>query len=297
MAGVPGHRALIGLLLDMMRIHASKSGLIGLLIMMVMVAALSGCGDDDPTNGTDDSDSAATSVTADDTTAASEDTASASTEAPTTTEETTTTLATTSTTSGPVDDADLPGDAWDGFAAAGDVFSVVGVAHDDELNIRALPDAGSTALTSVAPTADDLVATGRARILPESIWYEVSTGGSTGWANSRFVAFVGGTDDATAEFLDGEPPTTAETMLGLAGVVTDKFASEDPPSRVVQTVAPTVGDLGEVTYDVVGIGDDAVAGYRLHIFATPNEDGESFSLKSIERTYLCSRGVTGELCS
>jgi hypothetical protein len=61
------------------------------------------------------------------------------------------------------------------------------------------------------------------------------------------------------------------------------------------SVAPTVGDLGEVTYDVIGLGDDAVYGYRLHVFGEPVTDG--FSLRTVERTYLCSRGVDAdELC-
>jgi len=57
-----------------------------------------------------------------------------------------------------------------------------------------------------------------------------------------------------------------------------------------------VGDLGDTTYDVIGLGDDAQLGWRLHVFGTPSESGEGFFLKSIERTLLCGRGVSDGFC-
>lgn len=48
------------------------------------------------------------------------------------------------------------------------------------------------------------------------------------------------------------------------------------------------GDLGEVTWEVLGLADDSVWGLRLHVFGTPVPDG--FSLKSVEQTDLCLRG-------
>lgn len=191
----------------------------------------------------------------------------------------------------------LPGEPFEGFTSDGDALAVVGVAYDDELNVRAEPGTNADVVAKAAPTADDLVATGQARSLPESIWYEVTYDGATGWVGSQFVAFMGATDDATAEFLDGGPPVEAETMVDLAQPVIEFYASEEPPSNVVQSVEASVGDLGEITYDVIGIGDDAVAGYRLHIFGMPTAGGEAFALSSIERTYLCSRGVSGEFCA
>ena len=197
---------------------------------------------------------------------------------------------------GGVGDGDLPGEEWDGFASAGDELAVMGVAHDDELNVRELPDASSEILTAVGPTETGLVATGRARILPESLWYEVDVDGTVGWVSTAFVGFMGGTDDATAEYLDEGSQGGAETMVDLARAVSAVFASEEPESRIVQSVAPTVGDLGEITYDVIGLGDDSVAGYRLHIFATEDNNGETFTLRTIERTVFCHRGTDGELC-
>ncbi len=84
-------------------------------------------------------------------------------------------------------------------------------------------------------------------------------------------------------------------MNDLGQAVADNLASEDPPSRIVRSVNATVGDLGEVTYDVVGLGDDATFGFRLHVFAV-DESGDGFSLRTIERTVFCSRGLSGENC-
>jgi hypothetical protein len=89
-------------------------------------------------------------------------------------------------------------------------------------------------------------------------------------------------------------------MLDLGYMVVEALESgpeEEVPSTVTVTVEPTVGDQGEVTYDVVGPGDDSIAGFRLHIIGQP--DGDGFSLISVERTYLCHwfRGVSEGLCN
>lgn len=250
--------------------------------LLAVLLLASSCGDDDEA--------------ADETTTTEESATTSSTA--TTSSSTTSTSATTSQTSGTTTtESTLPGEPFDGFPQDGDMLGVMGVAHDDVLNVRAVPGAGTEIVATAGPTADDVEATGEARLLPTTIWYQVRVGGVTGWVNSSFVGFVDGTDDATAEFLGGSAPPETETMVELGELVADGFASTDPPSTIVQSVAPTVGDLGEITYDVIGLGDDAVAGYRLHVFGTPSESGEGFVLKTIERTTFCSRGSTGELCA
>ncbi|MEM7272591.1 MAG: hypothetical protein AAF547_05875 [Actinomycetota bacterium] len=199
------------------------------------------------------------------------------------------------TTTAPVED--LAGEPFDGFVEAGDVLSVMGVAHDDVLNIREGPGTDRAIVAVVDPMAEDLVATGRARLLPASLWYEVELDGATGWAGAGFLAFQGVVDDATAEYRAGtDPVESGDTVVDLGAAVAAGFASDEPPSRVVQVTEPTSGDLDEVIYDVVGLGDDAVGGFRLHVFADP-VDGDRVALRSIERTTFCTRGLTGELCS
>ena len=266
-----------------------------LLISLGVLAG--GCGDDgtDGAGGTSATDQ--TTVTTDPsgpTTTNSTTTSSATTSSATTSS----TTAPTSGTSGTTATTGLPGDPFDGFAREGDILAVIGVASDDKLNLRQAPGTDQPLLTRLDPLEDDLTATGRARALSRSIWYEVSTDdGITGWANSSFLGFLATVDDATAEFVAGGDLPVTETMRQMGELVAERYASTDPPSRVVQSVAPTRGDLHEITYDVVGIGDDSVAGYRLHVFAVSNGDSdEGFTLTSIERWTFCWRGVSGEAC-
>jgi immunoglobulin-like protein involved in spore germination/sporulation and spore germination protein len=202
----------------------------------------------------------------------------------------TTTIPPTSTT--------LPGEAFDIGPAAGDVVAVVGVAHDDVLNVRDLPGASFAIVTTVDPLADDLVATGRHRLLTSSIWDEVTANGITGWVNSSYIGYLGGVDDLTSQVVSqmGGIPE-AETMLDLGTMIAESFDPGEGGFRYEMVTPPSVGDLGEVTFDVVGLLDDSQLGWRLHIFGQPTEGGEGFSLMSVEATALCGRGVTEDgLC-
>lgn len=111
--------------------------------------------------------------------------------------------------------------------------------------------------------------------------------------------FVGGTDDITSRVVEilGSIPS-AETMTALGHLVANALVPDEgegaPQISVVE--GPVVGDLGEITLDVVGLADDSILGYRLRIFAHPPQAEGGFTLKTVERTLLCRRGVSGELC-
>ena len=220
--------------------------------------------------------------------------------------------------------AALPGEPSEFGPSAGAGLSVVGIRHDSALNLRDIPNGAVVArLDNVMdggrdpavyvrqPNSDDLiatvdllagvVATGNTRQLPTTIWHELQVGDLLGWASGTYLAAAGGTDDATAAVVDtlGELPV-ADTMDELGLEVAQIMASLEPRSSVVVSgAADFSGDLGQVTIDVVGIGDDSVRGFRLAIFAHPAEnwtpdDPGPFTLKSVERTVLCHshRGVS-----
>lgn len=217
-----------------------------------------------------------------------------------TTAPTTTPPASTTTTEAGTPDTTLPGEPFDIVPAQGAELIVVGVEHDDVLNLRKLPGATQPVVSELAPTADGLIATGRGRRVGTTIWWELTVAGKTGWASVRYLAYQGDTSDETAAVIDmlGSPPET-ETMVDLGTLVAETLAGENEEGsiRITLTVAPTVGDLGEITYDVLGLPDDSVGGFRVHVFGTPSASGEGFILKSAEVTIFCSRGAGSDgLC-
>lgn len=256
-----------------------RRALLGLVVASLLLA---GCGDDDDTETTTD-----TSETTE---------ATGTTDATTTSSSTT--EATTSTTAAPTP-SELPGERIELFPQEGATLAVVGVAADDVLNVRAAPGTQYEIVVELEPLADDLTATGHNRQLDDgSIWNEVTAGGETGWANSAFLAQLGDVGDITSElYPDVADRPSAETMLELGQVVADQRAGDElPEPDIVVVDGPSVGDLGEITVDVVGYPDDAVLGERLHVFAEPDPGGESFTVRTVEATTLCRRGVSEGLC-
>ncbi len=189
----------------------------------------------------------------------------------------------------------LPGEPIDIGPGEGDILSVVGVEHDGVLTVHSTPGPDEDVVARLDPLAEDVVALGEAWALDDSIWYRVSVDGESGWVNSTFVQYKGGVEDITAIVVSesgATPQATTMTELGL--MVAQDLASVDPPSRITMAAPASLGDVGEVTYDVVGIGDDSVGGFRLQVIGTPDESG--FVLKTVEQTLWCLRGVDGGVC-
>jgi hypothetical protein len=257
----------------------SRSALAVLAVCMLVVGA---CGEDAATSTTTTSviENTTSSLA---TTTTSMATTTSTTSAPTTTASGTTTRA-----------SELPGEPIDFGPAAGDTLAVVGVAHDDVLNLRAAPGADQEILEGIPPTFDALTALGQTRELPGSLWIAVDYQGTEGWVNLTFVGYLGDTTDITHAVTEQLGGTSgAETMLELGLIVAEGVAG-DPSADIVMSVAPTVGDLGEVTFDVTGFEDDSVRGSRLHVFGQPID--EAFLLASVEGTVICTRGVDDGAC-
>jgi len=198
----------------------------------------------------------------------------------------------------PDDSADVPlaGEEFDGFANEGDQLLVVAVAHDDTLNVRAGPGVDSN-VVDIVETSTVVVASGSARLLPQSLWYEITTPDDvSGWVNSKFVAFEGVTNDATSLILERAGGSmSADSIEELGEMVVADYVDPDIPALVALVEPAASADLDTIMIDVIGLGDDALAGVRLHIFG--QVEGGTVSLKSVEETALCLRGVTAEsLC-
>lgn len=248
--------------------------------MPALAVLLFGCGSPDSTAAS----SSSTTVTSIAVTTSSTTTTTISPSTSTTSAQTTTTAS-----------SGLPGDPIIFGPNAGETLAVVGVAHDDVLNLRAAPGASQEIVAGIPPHFSDLVALGSTRQLSASMWIAVDYEASTGWVNLRYIAYLGATNDVTADVvakLGGNP--VAGDMLELGLLVAESLASDLPTDQVVSE-APTTGDLGEVAIDVTGYEDDSVRGGRIHVFGQRVDDG--FALHSVEVTPLCARGVDGDgLC-
>ncbi|WP_419943644.1 hypothetical protein [Candidatus Poriferisodalis sp.] len=200
----------------------------------------------------------------------------------------------------------VPDDALPGTPAAlgpaeGTRLGVIGVTHDDWLNLREVPNGTIVATLSIRignsaaegpsllvqgpdgvghlATLDivGLIATGRTRDLATSTWHEIQAGPVTGWASRNYLApFASGQrHDVTTEVLRGiGDAAQAATLHELATSVVEQFASATDPVSRVRNVAPPSAFEGvvEVAFDVVGLPDDSARGYRLYIDAEPAGD-------------------------
>jgi hypothetical protein len=259
------------------------------VLIAVLALVTAACGNDAGEATTTSTLTSTTAVPAPTTTVAPATTTTASPATTTTVEATTTTAPPSPTTTGPT------GNPIDFGPAEGDVLMVIGVRHDDILNLREAAGTAHNVIEQIPPTADDVVALGQTQELPSSFWILVEYSGSSGWVNLSYIGYQGDTYDDTAQIIAdmGERPSES-SMTALGELIAEQYVSEEPESDVVQVTPVTTGDLAEVTYDVIGLGDDAVRGVRLHVFA--EKEGAGFSLRTIEVTLLCGRGVDDGAC-
>ena len=195
--------------------------------------------------------------------------------------------------------AALPGERQDIYPYDGARLAVAGVAADDTLKVRSGPGPEFSVLFELRPTAMNAAATGHNRsVKGGGSWSEIMADGRTGWANAAYLLQPGQVNDITAAlFPTPADRPTARTMVELGRTVARHRAVDNADAKIVVVDGPRVGDVGEVTVDIIGLGDDAVGGERLHVFAEPGPERERFTVRTVEATTFCSRGVTEDrLC-
>lgn len=222
----------------------------------------------------------------------------------------------------------LPGEPSEFGPSAGTGLAVVGIRHDSALNFRDAPngtviarldnvmDGGRDPAVYVRqPVSDDIittvdlqngvVATGNTRQLSTTIWHELQVGDLLGWASGTFLAPLGAPRDTIDEVTDGLSGTPTDETLGALGLrVAALFESTgEVQSRTTISSRPGVFEaVGDITLDVLGLPDDAVRGYRIHINADSGAedwtqgDGGPFTLRSVTVTPICNshRGVSDD---
>ncbi len=216
----------------------------------------------------------------------------------------------------------LAGDAIGFGPAAGDRLVVVAVESDDVLNVRDEPMGGITAMleivrgeteerlrvlhpdSSVAAYLEDeaVAATGRARSLTRSTWYEVAVGGHTGWVSGAYLAYPAAVQDVTDEVTQaaGGVPEAA-SMEELARIVLAALEPRISGEPVTVSGPGWFEGLAEMEIDLVVRGSRHF-GQRLYIAADADIDWDGTfeiidaRLRSATLQTLCTRGWNGERC-
>lgn len=192
----------------------------------------------------------------------------------------------------------VPGQSVDSFdrASAGDI-AIIGVSPANSLPMYALPGEQNPIVGEVAGDADDVVGLGEAFVDDDGeLWWLLQSGGAQGWIKPG-AAFLGARSDVTAEF----GTLVGASVEDLAQAVADNIVASDGPFDsvvLIEAAEITNGFEGTATIDVVGLGDDALAGYRLLVDGSANAtQGDEYALTGVTRILLCSRGLTPDgLC-
>lgn len=206
------------------------------------------------------------------------------------------TVGTTAVPSKRLEDRVLPGTPFDLFPYAGAALSVVGIEHNDVLNVRIGPGPEFRIVTNLASTSsDDAVATGRNRSVDSGIWAEIEIGDILGWANAAFMLQTGSVnDDTTNLYPTPQDHPVGESVEALGREVAGAYASLEPTSSITVIGGPSGVDVTAITLDVLGLGDDSVGGYRVHVFLS--HEAEGYRVRNVETTTLCTRGVADGMC-
>lgn len=194
-----------------------------------------------------------------------------------------------------VPEADLPGqDASLYYAEDGHWVSVVGVEHDDVLNVRALPDPSADIVGEIPPFAQALLA-GRERSLGSGArWVEVRLVGGYGWVNGNFLAHAEGEgEDVTADFSDYGPYANIDDLIdaALQGRAAELPSADGIVARHLDGASSDAGPGAPIYYtlDFLGGGDDAVRGERVRFDV--EQGAEGYTISWARSMPLCQRGA------
>ncbi|MEM7338839.1 MAG: SH3 domain-containing protein [Actinomycetota bacterium] len=209
------------------------------LLVAVLALAAVACADstDDATAGQADADTAGeatTTVTGDDTDAASDPDASDGTDNAAAGDDTEGDDDATTTT--------VDGDGGDDDGTAGTLdpaltWTVIGVAFDDTLNVRADPDASALIVGELDPWSTDFAVLGEEPV--DGLWARIELPDATrGWVNRRFI--VGQPDTLTAE---DEFDLTAQTRRFIDWANGD-LAGDDVGAELLAERALWSGGIG-----------------------------------------------------
>lgn len=191
----------------------------------------------------------------------------------------------------------------------------VDVALDDPdggLNFREAPSTSSSVITTFRRGVE-VISTGECVIVGGTDWWEVlrTDGSESGWVSSRFLSaepldggFGTGQNPEFAPSL-GAPEAdrtnlglSAPTLEGLVALLAQEYGfGEDVEISPVGEFVGIDPTTQTATYDLVGLEDDSLAGYRVDLLLFIDRDVANgdlvtgFTAINIVRQSLCARGV------
>src|SRR5699024_2290143 len=137
-------------------------------------------------------------------------------------------------------------------------LGVVGVAHDDVLNLRRGPGADHEIIAELPPLTDGLVEIGD-WTTSVSGWHQVAIGGQMGWVHCsvnaqcwRYSVIV----DRESPQLEGPTAVDLALRIGESRIEEDRRSGEGWTDVVIVDF-PAAGSDGPITVDAVGMMDDA----------------------------------------
>ena len=185
----------------------------------------------------------------------------------------------------------------------------VDVALDDPdggLNMRSAPGPTNSILNTFA-RGKELITTGECTPVGTTEWWQVTTsdGGETGWVSSRFLT------DTPVESMELGARIEDPDLDGLASesldatidLLADRYGFGG--DRVVTFIDGAGADAqgGSATYEVTGLKDDAIGGYRFEIdYFFVKSEPQALEIIGIDpfrvtTQAICNRGVTPDgLC-
>lgn len=172
----------------------------------------------------------------------------------------------------------LPGAETDSTFRSGDLVGVIGAENGTTHWLVDFPGVDGVA-REVQPTDTGLEALGIAWQIDDVLWERLAFADREGYFPRSMLAFIGEPEDVT----DLYATLNSESVEDLGA----QIAGEIEATELVLVAEPS---SLEVVYDVIGLGDDSVEGYRVRVIA--KEVGVGFTPESVERTPLCRRGLS-----
>lgn len=177
-----------------------------------------------------------------------------------------------------------------------DRVAVIGLAESTGLSMYALPGEDNPLLGEIPASAEGIFGLGEAYETEDgAVWWLVRWDSLQGWVQPG-LAYFGATTDITDE-ITGSADLVASSIDQLAIMAAGQYASTMAQAQTVFVASAEVSDdfAGTAIIDIVGIGNDSLAGYRLRVSGDGAvTNGTEFTLTSVQRVALCSRGASAD---